>query len=79
MLTLGAEYSSWSRTDKSNTPGQRRTATVGSTEDDSLDGSDVGTDEPTYYDTIHELEGSFHNKNVPNIIDAHEAFSEDIR
>ncbi|XP_076140918.1 voltage-dependent N-type calcium channel subunit alpha-1B [Alosa pseudoharengus] len=77
MLTLGAEYSSWSRTDTSNR--ERHTATFGPGEnDDSLDESDVGTEEPIYYDTIYELEGSFHSKNVPNIVDAHEAFSEDI-
>lgn len=75
MLTLGAEYSSWSRTDPSNKQKQRGTCE----DNDSQDEPDVGDDETTYYDTVYELEGSFHSKNIPNIVDAHEAFSEDIR
>lgn len=73
MLTLGAEYSSWSRTDPSNKHRERRTCE----DNDSQDESDMGDEETTYYDTVYELEGSFQSRNIQSIVDAHEAFSEE--
>ncbi|KAL2099493.1 hypothetical protein ACEWY4_003887 [Coilia grayii] len=78
MLTLGAEYSSWARTDISNSQNDRHAATGEPTVDDSLHESDVGTDERTFYDSICELKGLLGDKNVPSIVDVHEAFSEDV-
>lgn len=77
MLTLGAEYSSWARTDTSNrcTRAARHKPDV---DDDNLNNSDVGPVEQTFYDSVCELKSLFDDKNVPSIIHAHKTFTEDV-
>ncbi|XP_063067120.1 voltage-dependent N-type calcium channel subunit alpha-1B isoform X1 [Engraulis encrasicolus] len=77
MLTLGAEYSSWARTDTSNrcTRAARHKPDV---DDDNLNNSDVGPVKQTFYDSVCELKSLFDDKNVPSIIHAHKTFTEDV-